>query len=242
MQRLSCTLTGPLHEQPFACASALLTNRWAALKVVNLQVALWFVDRTEAQAKSCPCRGPVTGTLHGQPFACACRPLTNCRAARNVDNLQATWWLVNGRQAQAKACSCRGPVSSEYSFYLTLIQWYILGVHKSRRINTQDRIIAFQGKCCRFLIFRKAVQYTVLWTCAILVTGSRKQVRIPWIPSLDKSLYIHGPLYNTRPYFCSFSLKNRRYTSISTLYRICILYTYFETFLPIFIININCSK
>ena len=31
----------------------------------------------------------LTGTLHGQSFACACRPLTNCRAVPKVDNLQA---------------------------------------------------------------------------------------------------------------------------------------------------------
>ena len=30
----------------------------------------------------------LTGTLHGQPFACACRPLTNRRTALKVDNLQ----------------------------------------------------------------------------------------------------------------------------------------------------------
>ena len=31
----------------------------------------------------------LTGTLHGQCFACACRPLTNRRAALMVDNFQA---------------------------------------------------------------------------------------------------------------------------------------------------------
>ena len=61
------------------------------------------------------CLSFFTVPLHGQPFACACRPLTNRKAASKVDNFQAASWLVNGRQAQAKGCSCRGPVSGECS-------------------------------------------------------------------------------------------------------------------------------
>ena len=57
----------------------------------------------------------ITGTLCGQSFACACRPLTNRGAVPKFDKLQAAQWLVNGRQAQAKYCSCRGPVSGKHS-------------------------------------------------------------------------------------------------------------------------------
>ena len=57
----------------------------------------------------------LTGTLHGQSFACTCHLLTNRRVAPNVDNLQAARWLVNGRQAQAKACSCRVLVTDTWA-------------------------------------------------------------------------------------------------------------------------------
>ena len=53
----------------------------------------------------------LTGTLHGQPFTCACRLLTNRRAAPKVDNLQEARGLFNGRQAQEKGCLRRGPVT-----------------------------------------------------------------------------------------------------------------------------------
>ena len=58
-----------------------------------------------------------TGTLHEQSFACACRPLTNCKVAREVVNLHAARGLVNGRQTQANACPCRVPVPSFSKFF-----------------------------------------------------------------------------------------------------------------------------
>ena len=45
-----------------------------------------------------------TGTLHGQLFACACRPLTNHRAPWMLSTFGAALRLVNGQQAQAKSC------------------------------------------------------------------------------------------------------------------------------------------
>ena len=71
-------------------------QRWARSSLLSLQ--------------STALHPSFTGTLHGQSFDYACRPLTNRRGAIKVDNLQATRWLIKGRQAQAKACSCRVPV------------------------------------------------------------------------------------------------------------------------------------
>ena len=157
--KIMTLVSGTLHGQPCRlltngpstritfCLRFYSFNRsLSCVKSCHLQVALWFVNQTEAQAKSCPCRGPLitkppegwqplgricdwsmggkhkqkvarvecpllTCPVQGQPFACACRPLANREAAPKVDNLQAARWLVNGRQAWAKGCPCRGPVT-----------------------------------------------------------------------------------------------------------------------------------
>ena len=70
----------------------------------------------------------LKGTLQGQSFACACRPLTNCRAAPKVANLQAARWLVNGRQAQAKGCPYRVPVVLRYALHWLYIK-LVLNTH-----------------------------------------------------------------------------------------------------------------
>ena len=61
---LCFSIAGPLHEQPVACSSIWLTNYRAAWKVVNLQTPPWLVYWIEAQAKGCPCRGPVSTNIH----------------------------------------------------------------------------------------------------------------------------------------------------------------------------------
>ena len=54
--------------------------------------------------------GSITGTLHEQSFACACRPLYNHLSAWRLWVFRAALPLVNERQAQANDCPCRVPV------------------------------------------------------------------------------------------------------------------------------------
>ena len=71
--------------------------------------------------------------IHGQSIVCAYHPLTNHRTAPKVDYLQATRWLVNGRQAQAKACSCRRPVNDSASCSIIfLIHCIIILIYSSQ--------------------------------------------------------------------------------------------------------------
>ena len=49
--------------------------------------------------------------LHEQAFACACRQFTNHRAAWSLLTFGVALRLVNDRQAQAKYCPWRGPVT-----------------------------------------------------------------------------------------------------------------------------------
>ena len=72
----------------------------------------------------------LTGPLHGQPFAHACRPLTNHRAAWRLSTFGEALRLVNGQQAQVKHCSCRGPVSNldrlrGYTFFNVTVNYAI---------------------------------------------------------------------------------------------------------------------
>ena len=90
----------------------------------------------------------LTGTLHGHSFACACRPLTNRRAAPKVANFQAAQCLVNGRQAQAKACMCRWPVRRNSALYhmlsillvLLLFLLFMLGTTALTLMNYYRRL------------------------------------------------------------------------------------------------------
>ena len=65
----------------------------------------------QAQPKVCLCRAGLTGSLPGQPFACACRPLTNHRTAWRLSTFGAILRLVNRRQAQANGCPWGVPVT-----------------------------------------------------------------------------------------------------------------------------------
>ena len=58
----------------------------------------------------------LTGTLHEQALAYACRPLTNRSAVRNVGNLQAVANLASlTKRRQPFACACR-PLTNPRTF------------------------------------------------------------------------------------------------------------------------------
>ena len=58
-KELAWILTGPLLGQFFACASIRLTNDRALCRLTTFYAATQLVNRAEAQARGCPCRGPV---------------------------------------------------------------------------------------------------------------------------------------------------------------------------------------
>ena len=101
---------------------------WTAIyikvrKYTFLSTELWKTEKDWAMKTGLELLWHLTGTLHGQSFACVCRPLINWRAVTKDGNLQAAQWLVNERQAQAKAWSCRGLVSDQTPALISGHQW-----------------------------------------------------------------------------------------------------------------------
>ena len=88
--------TDPTHHN---VRDGILRNRVESLQENDVN---WYY---RTMSSTC-----LTGPLHGQLFACACRPLTNRRAAWRLSTFLAALRLVSERQVQAKGCSCTGPV------------------------------------------------------------------------------------------------------------------------------------
>ena len=114
----------------------------------------------------------LTGPLLWHLLAYACYRLINCRASWKVVNLQTALWLVNGTQAQANSCPCRGPVIVsdcyfQLHFALKHLFLFQLGFLVYFPANTSDFLLSTGITCielyCKVSILLILETITALW-------------------------------------------------------------------------------